>query len=261
MRPTIPSRLVLLTLTVALFCDVGSAQVVQLPVIRNFSVTGSASVPDGGTASLGRVGYASGQSSSAGFGPYSTRVRSGNAGGSSVSASVTIIDLAALDEAILAQAGIPQTGQAATDVSANAATVPTSVPPAVSGEAAGYELTGVAASAAAAAAAYQTPNHRRNYRSQPGRPGWMQTLAGHASMESNPSTSIMANDDLAYYLRKAKEAEQSNRPRAADVYYRLLMDHMTPELKEEYFKTVERRRLEAIAKEKEDIRRAANMKF
>lgn len=76
---------------------------VQQPVIQNFSVRTSVSVPDRGAASLG--GVSSAASSRSASGPF----RSGSSVGlsresSSASAHVFIHDLRAMDEAILAGA-------------------------------------------------------------------------------------------------------------------------------------------------------------
>ncbi len=82
-------------------CFIGSlasaahSQVVQLPSVRNFSYSGGALVPDGGSASLGGNMYASSGSVSRGWGPYSTRASGSTFGTSTSSVSVQIIDLRA----------------------------------------------------------------------------------------------------------------------------------------------------------------------
>lgn len=78
---------------------------IQQPVLQDFSVSTTVSVPDRGTALLGGVSSGAAGRTTAGFGPF----RNGDArgqgySGSSVTTSVQILDLRAMDEALLATA-------------------------------------------------------------------------------------------------------------------------------------------------------------
>lgn len=88
-----------------LMVEVGRAQTVQLPSIRQFSYSGSVLVPDRGSASLGGVRSSSTTSSTRGF-PGLGRLpggvsRSSQSSAGGVSVSATIIDLDELDRQIL----------------------------------------------------------------------------------------------------------------------------------------------------------------
>ena len=56
-----------------LLAGTANSQVVQLPSVHNFSYSGGAWVPDGGSASLAGNSYARSGSVSKGWGPYGTR--------------------------------------------------------------------------------------------------------------------------------------------------------------------------------------------
>jgi hypothetical protein len=239
------------------WCQQLTAQVVQLPVIRNFSVSGGAIVPDGGTTSLGGVGYAAGQTTTTGWGPFSTRAGSSMRGSTSANVSASIIDLAALDEAILAQAGLrPVSSGVAAGNSAPGPLAPQGA--AVAGSRAA--ATSVTSRAVASAAAYRDRSASPQQRGTVER-GWTQTLAGPGPSPETQLAVLQADENLSYYLYRAREADQAGRRLAADVYHRLALEKMSPTLREEYFRTVERRQLEALEKEKENIRRAGSMKF
>ena len=88
------------------FAIVGSSSIlqaqitVQQPVVRSTGVATTVSVPDRGSILLG--GVSSAESSRSSFGPLRTGTSRGyGLSGSSISASVYIIDLQAMDEAIL----------------------------------------------------------------------------------------------------------------------------------------------------------------
>ena len=96
MRPT----------TLIAFAILGSSSIlqaqitVQQPVVRSTGVATTVSVPDRGSILLG--GVSSAESSRSSFGPLRTGTSRGyGLSGSSISASVYIIDLQAMDEAIL----------------------------------------------------------------------------------------------------------------------------------------------------------------
>jgi hypothetical protein len=77
--------------------DSAQGQVVQLPSIETFSYSGSVLVPDSGTTSLGgRTSSATGVRSRLG-----NQAFGGSFGSSHASASVTIIDLQAMDQQML----------------------------------------------------------------------------------------------------------------------------------------------------------------
>ena len=89
-----------------------AGQVVQLPSIQTFSYSGSVSVPDRGSVSLGGVSRSGSFSSRSGLGPLSRRSAGGFQSQSSLIASATIIDLEAMDRRLLdednAAVGKPQ---------------------------------------------------------------------------------------------------------------------------------------------------------
>ena len=119
-----------LTALVALSASLGNAtiaraQVVQLPSQHVFGSSGSVVVPDGGTADLGGIGRSSQGSMQSGFGPLSNRASGGAVGGSSMSVSVRIIDLEALDEAILAGASPRVSAATPTSAASTASTAST----------------------------------------------------------------------------------------------------------------------------------------
>ena len=79
------------------------AVTIQQPVVRSFQATGTVVVPDRGSALIGRVGSANSFRQSAG--PFRTgSTLGGERSHTSVSSSVYIHDLRAMDEALLATA-------------------------------------------------------------------------------------------------------------------------------------------------------------
>lgn len=104
-----------LVVTLAL-CAPLSAQVVQLPTWRVFSVNTAVSIPDQGGAYLGGVNRSATRTSRRGLpllGPTS-RITSHQVGGSNVFATATIIDHREWDQAVLAAAGQSVDGVATT---------------------------------------------------------------------------------------------------------------------------------------------------
>lgn len=78
---------------------------VQQPVLQDFSVDTTVTVPDRGTALLGSVRSGAAGRTSYGFAPFRNGSSRGyNLSGSSVTTSVSIHDLRAMDEALLATA-------------------------------------------------------------------------------------------------------------------------------------------------------------
>ncbi len=116
----LPDRLAVMILSAAAVCQ---GQSVQLPVIRQFQVSTTVSVPDRGTAVLGGVGYSSqgvgsrslpvaGRLPLAGR-PFRGTAIGGNRTASQVQVGVTILDLDAMDRAILNEARQRRGGLAA----------------------------------------------------------------------------------------------------------------------------------------------------
>lgn len=200
-----------------LFVETAAGQVVQLPSVRNFSYTGSASIPDAGTGSLGGVRYSSSRSSTRGWGPFAGRSAGNTAGGVSLSASVQIIDLKALDDAILAS-NVSQDSDAASIVSAGS--------PAVDGQR--NYLSGLS----------QGP-YAGSGQSNPDPGQWQRALSGGGLSNSRHTSLVEA--DIRYYLQRGKEAEQANHVNSARVYYRLAVDAMTPEMVERYHRILAER--------------------
>ena len=203
---------------------VASGQVVQLPTFRNFSYSGGAWVPDRGTTSLG--GNYRSRNASSQFGPYAGRNISSSRGGSSLTESVRIIDLQAMDDAILS-GSTSGTGNA---TSANLPGAPgrrTMV--AVPSEPKTKELAKVG-------------------RSFPDRV----LSSGLTSSQSKKpaSNQSVAEQDVRYYMKLGKDAEAANRMSAARVYYRLAVESMTPAMIERY------KRAMAEKKAKEDAKSA-----
>ena len=228
LRSTTISTLTISTLTpliLACACiSQGYAQVVQLPSFRNFSYSGGAWVPDGGTVDLGGSRYAASSSSTRGWGPFAGRATGSGLGGTSVSASVQIIDLQAMDEAILssgtassagnASASSTPSGQTATGTSSTAIASPLPL------DAGRRFLSSPDAEEMAAAAVDTDPN------------AWQRALSG--SGINKPLTPSQAESDVRYYIERGREAEQANRVLAARVYYKMALEAMTPEILERY---------------------------
>lgn len=202
------------------------AQVVQLPTVRNFSYSGSALVPDGGTMSLGGVSRsATGRVNRGGVAPLSSAARGGRLGGSSLTASVQIIDLRALDEAIL---------------SSNAV-IDRKDPPPLSLDSPGGDQ-GRAFLGGLDKAPYSGITRAH---ADPG--AWQRALGGVVS-EQPGTHSTLAEADVRFYLARGKQAEQVNRLSSARVYYRMAIEAMTPDMVERYHAVVERRKQEAAAR-------------
>lgn len=201
------------------------AQVVQQPSFRTTTYSGSVVVPDSGTGFLGGNRYGRTGSVSRGFGPFASRAGGSQVGGNSLTASVQIIDLKAMDEAILSANVKRESTLGISSVDA----------PSSGGRS---YLSGLSAD--------------RFEREQTGKPvehDWQRALAG-VSATSGPSKSHLTESqveaDIRYYLRKGKAAEQANRIQAARVFYRMAVDAMTPDMIVRYKKIlVDRKAKEA----------------
>lgn len=78
---------------------------VQQPVLQDFSVETTVTVPDRGSTLLGSVRSSAAGRTSYGFGPLRNTARGSSQTGSSVTTSVYIHDLRAIDDALLAVPG------------------------------------------------------------------------------------------------------------------------------------------------------------
>ena len=196
------------------------AQVVQLPTTRNFSYSGSMSVPDGGTGFLGgNSTYASG-STSRGYGPYSTRSRGVGSGGTSASINVQIIDLAAMDEALL--------------------TYQMPDPPAKN--LSSRKEYGLGGKNYLRAAVTPKTSPRNPYE-------WQRELSGNGSSKD----SLTLEADIRYYLEKGRAAEKANHIQAARVYYEMAAASLTPEIIARYNKILADQKAQQEANENREI--------
>lgn len=231
------------------------AQVIQLPSQHVFNSSGSVLVPDGGTAELGGIGRSSQGSAQSGFGPFSNRASTSSTGGSSMSVSVRIIDLEALDEAILS-------GVSSRPSAANA----TVVAPANSAAAASNASVAVDSTTSAASAAVSLRPDRgapvpprlstsARVGADPGQ--WQRVLSG-GSPSSVPTNLSLLESDIRYYVQQGERAERAGSYQAARVYYQMARKAMTPELELRYQRAVSARASEAAPRlkaEQEGVRR------
>lgn len=205
------------------------AQVVQLPAIQQFSMSGGATIPDGGTAYLGGNSYSSTGSVSRGFSPFNqNRAFGASSGMSSMSATVQIIDLAAMDEAIL-NSNVPSRVIAQKNRS-------------------------LAVSDSAASDADKARKFLSSYSSiktaregDPSYRDYPSALGGSGSKPPAVDPSL-AESNVRHYLKMGMEAEAANRIQSARVYYKLAIESMTPELMERYQRVLAER--EKAEKEK-----------
>lgn len=214
------------------------AQVVQLPSVRNFSYSGSAWVPDGGTTSLGGVNYGASSSIGRGFGPYGPRAIGSSRGGSSVSVTAQIIDLKALDEAIL-NSNVPTR-----DANTNSVIVSVDSP-ANNGR---RYLTGTDAGKPIPRAV--TPKDPNAYRL---------AMGGYDFGPRQAADVPQIEDDIRFYLAEGKKAESAGRIQSARVYYRMAMQALTPEIKARYAKILEQQKV--AEKKRKEANRPDRIKF
>lgn len=227
-----------------------AAQVVQLPTVRNFSVSGGALVPDGGTASLGGSGYSANSSSSRGPFPLGTRTIGGIASGASMTASVQIVDLDAMDEALLGRPisvastnGATSAGTTAKSSGDSTSTGATPNSPLDPNDAARDRLTsakGLLNNSKEVQARRITSDH------------WARVLSSEDPLgyREDPTLAPADMDDsnIRHFLQLGRAAEQAGRSQAASVHYRMAMDAMSPALKERYQLALERQAAEAERK-------------
>ncbi len=242
----LPSAALICVLAVA---SLGQCQVVQLPSVRNFSMTGGVSVPDGGTASLGGTGYSATSSASRGPFPLGTRAMGGVAAGASLSVSVQIIDLDAMDEALLGRQPRSAVAASSTKVRAASTAAASQIPAATMGgpldpkNAARDRLVG------AGDLLYSTKDLRPR-RVTPDH--WARILSSEdpAGYRGDPTVAAteLADANTHHFLRLGREAEQAGRTHAASVYYRMARDAMSPQLKQRYQAALERQAPEELAR-------------
>ena len=215
-------------------CDQATGQVVQQPSFRNFSYSGSAWVPDAGTAGLGGNYISRSGSTSRGFGPYSRRAVGRSTGGGSISASVTIIDLQALDEAILNSA---PTVAATPSTPANAASMVAKPKPK---DPVSIDINQVRRYLSV------TEAHLPDTGIRPPDPNaYRRALAGHHAQLKPAATKSQIEADVKYYLEEGRRSERAGQILASRVYYQMAVEAMTPELMERYKRVVARRAAEA----------------
>jgi hypothetical protein len=235
-----------LTCVVAL-ADQGYCQVVQLPSVRNFSMTGGVSVPDGGTASLGGTGYSATSRSMRGPFPLGTRVMGGVAAGASLSVSAQIIDLDAIDEALLGRQLGASAAAATASTNLGSASSASTTPAAGTGgpldpqNAARDRLKtagGLLSSTKDLRPRRVTPDH------------WARILSSEdpAGYRGDPTVAPpeLADANTHHFLRLGREAEQAGRSHSASVYYRMAIDAMSPQLKQRYQAALDRQAQEEL---------------
>ncbi len=252
MKRTVRATLSLVAMVVGQFLSDRSlveAQVVQLPSTRSLSYTGSVWVPDGGSTSLGGRQSSSYGNRRSGWGPSSNHASSSNLGASTLTASVQIIDLAALDEAILASAESPsakadgvasaKSGESALDLVVSSTT-----------------LSEEPSNAIKQHATYLGENTSTRVGADPGK--WQRVLSGGSNRPTRNPT--LLESDIRYYLKRGELAEDAGSLMAARVYYKMARDLMTPELIERYQTIVSERKAAEEAQLKAELE-AARRKF
>ena len=226
-----------------------SAQVVQQPAFRTFSYTGGAWVPDQGTASLGGTNYARRSSVTRGWGPYAPRAAGSSRGGNSLSVSVQVIDLNALDEAML---NAPSSTPASpTDPNAKPGAAP-----AASAAAARQRLAGVKRTVVTTTDRYvldkgivtRDPN------------AYARALKGHDVPLQKAALPSQVEEDVRFYLQRGQEAEAANRINAARVYYQMAFEAMPPDLIQRYLRIKEERK-KAAEQHRKDMNNPGRIRF
>ncbi|MFK7734735.1 MAG: hypothetical protein AB8B50_01820 [Pirellulaceae bacterium] len=208
------------------------AQVVQQPVVRNFSYTGSAWVPDSGTGFLAGNRSARSGSTSRGIGPYAPRAIGSSRIGSRVSVSTTIIDLDALDEALLNQrtsnASAGAGGGGTNDPAASASSSSANKP-----RLAGLSRKIVTTTGPLAGSKSVQTRDANAY---------LRALKGHSAGLRPAATQSQLEEDVRFYLTQGQKAEKAGSLIAARVFYRMAMESMTPEMLARYQRVLEERK-------------------
>jgi hypothetical protein len=209
----------------ALFLSVGDAaigQVIRLPTIRQYSSTSSVLVPDRGMAlgSSSRFGNY-GSRSSRGIGNRATGYGA-RGGGSSLSQSVTILDLNELDRAVLAAAegrslDLTDSTQGKTTRTEDVALLAQQIR---SGNAnSGFDLL------------RDIPSRRQTYR-----PAQSQAMGQTAELPVFQSRA----DDIRFYLREAQQAKSKGRWTVAQLFYEEAWERMSPEQQQQVLSYINR---------------------
>lgn len=237
-------RFVAVLLALSLIAAEAQAQVVQQPVVRNFGYAGSALVPDSGTAVLGGNLGRQSSSVSRGFGPFGRRTAGNSLGGRSMSVSVTIIDLNALDEALL-NAPISDKPETAPKINAGplAPKQPLTMAPRIVG--APRKILSVG-----------QPNDLPTGITATDSNAYTRALVGHKLGFQPAAVKSLREDDVRYYIEEGQKAEKAGRIVSARVYYRMAMDSLTPDIVARYEKI--------LAKKKEDAKKKnspSNIRF
>lgn len=191
-------------------------QVVQLPTFQNTGVSTVVDVPAGGSTYLGGIGRAGATSAArraALFGQRNGGIYSSGSGNGVVA---TIIDLKALDEAILNQKIQP----------------------------------GLAVRPGKSALPLAGKSHPgTNYRKISSIPGaYMQALGGDPTLSASSGLNADTSAEIRELLERAQAAQQGGRHAAAEVYYRMIVERLPPDVVA---------KLEAEVKQKQDTAVAA----
>ncbi len=232
-----------------LFTNVGFAQVVQLPTVRNFSVTGGASVPDGGTALLGSSGYSATSSTTRGPFPLGSRAIGGISAGASMTASVQIIDLDALDEALLGRATntASSAGDMAGSTAANLADERAKQSNNAKGSAGPLDPQDAARDRLSNANSLLS-NSKQVRARRVTSDHWARVLSSEDPLgyRSDPTLAPpnLKDSNIRHFLELGRAAEQAGRINAANVHYRMALEAMSPELKQRYQRALERQAAE-----------------
>jgi hypothetical protein len=175
-----------------------SAQFVQLPTTQQTSVSTMVEVPTGGSTYLGGIGRAGGATAARQASHFGSRQTGIYSSGSGNGVTTTVIDLKMLDEAILNQKLEP--GIASTPGKS------------------GLPLAG--------------RNHAAtNYRKISSIPGaYMQALAGDPALNPSSVPKVDTSAEIRELLEKAQRARQMGRHAAAEVYYRMIIERLPPDV-------------------------------
>lgn len=220
-------------------------QVVQQPAFRNFSYTGGAWVPDQGTGTFGGATYGQSSSVGRGFGPYAPRGRGGGMGASSLTASVTIIDLDALDQAMLTSPSTPSAPRSSAPRSSASSSASTVGPLAPAGSNTSAD-SGMPPVRRIVGDQRKVINASESFRvdrgivaSDPN--AYVRALHGHDPRLKTAAIPSQVEEDVRYFLTEGQKAEAAGRIIAARVYYRMAMEAMPPELLARYQRIMQER--------------------
>ena len=190
-------------------------QVVQLPTFQNTGVSTVVDVPAGGSTYLGGIGRAGATSAARRAALFGQRSGGIYASGSGNAVVATVLDLKALDEAILNQKIEP-----GLSVRAGKSSLPL----------AGKSHPGT------------------NYRKISSIPGaYMQALGGDTSLHSSSGLNADTSAEVRELLERAQAAHQGGRHAAAEVYYRMIIERLPPEMLAKIEAEIKQKQSEASA--------------